>query len=308
MRLGALRRRLACALLLAASAGVSAGAGFTALALPGEGGALLQALERPARAARERLRLIVLPGSGCAGMGAIADRYFAALLHARVLVLHKRGVRADATTAAHQCPPDFVQQDAHPQWQADALAAARHWLAQRPGDAPLVLLGISEGAELLAPLAARLQPTALVLVAGSGLDPVEAGRLQAQRLGAADAWEALARAQAGSRPDTEVVEGRSLRYWRALWHWPVQEPLLAGPWPLVQVWGERDALVPQEAYERFRELAAARAAPYCAVMLPGADHDLQSPGRDGLQWLWGRLEQWARAPAQPWCAVFRQIP
>lgn len=105
-----------------------------------------------------------------------------------------------------------------------------------------------------------------------------------------------------------VVQGRSLRYWRDFWHWPVQVPLLAGPWPLLQIWGEDDALVPQAAYRRFEALAQGRAALYCAVRLPGADHGLQAPGHDGVQWLWARLERWARAPERGWCSVFTESP
>ena len=99
---------------------------------------------------------------------------------------------------------------------------------------------------------------------------------------------------------------RSLRYWRDLWHWPVQAPLLANPWPLLQIWGTEDALVPAQAYERFARQAQGRAAPYCARALPGADHGLQAPGRDGLQQVWAWLEQWAREPAAGLCAPLQR--
>ena len=49
-----------------------------------------------------------------------------------------------------------------------------------------------------------------------------------------------------------------------------------------------------------------RAAPYCARALPGADHGLQAPGRDGLQQVWAWLEQWAREPAAGWCAPLQR--
>ena len=212
--------------------GLCAGAwalAFTPHPLPGADGTPLQAIVRGPLAPPERFRVAVIPGSGCAGMGTVAERYFAGLLHARVLVLHKRTVAADATTAPADCGADFVRHDALAPWLADAQAALAAWqreLASPP--LPLVLVGISEGAELLPALAARLHPAALVLVGSSGLDPAQAGRLQAERLGERAAWDELARAQAGAADDVSVVQGRSLRYWRDFWHWPVQVLLLTG--------------------------------------------------------------------------------
>ena len=74
------------------------GSGFTPRALPGQGEAVVQALHRAERVRPLRYRVIVVPGSGCAGMGAFADRYFAGLQHAQVLVLHKPGVSPQART------------------------------------------------------------------------------------------------------------------------------------------------------------------------------------------------------------------
>lgn len=285
----------------------SSGARFTVHELPGVGEARLQTLVGAERVAPLRYRVIVLPGSGCAGLGPFAERYFAGLLHARVWVLHKPGMRPDDRTQPGDCPVDFVRQDALSAWQAHALAAVRALAREEGVDVPTVLVGISEGAELLPALAREVPRLAgLVLLSSSGLDPREAGEMQARRLGVLPAWEALDRAQAGTAPDGTVVQGRSLRYWRDLWRWPLAQPLIDGPWPLLQVWGEADALVPPEAYRHFGERAGARAAPFCARGLPGADHGLQSAGRDGVQQLWAWLEQWARAPGQGLCAPLQR--
>ena len=91
--------------------------------LPGQAGVMLQALERAPRLAPLRYRVIVIPGSGCDGLGAWADRYFAGLLHAQVLVLHKPGVQPGDRTAPGRCPPSFVATDALAAWQAHAQAA-----------------------------------------------------------------------------------------------------------------------------------------------------------------------------------------
>ncbi len=285
--------------------------GFVQRPLPGAGGATLQALVRNERAAPLRYRVIVIPGSGCAGMGPIAERYFAGLLHAQVLVLNKLGVHPQARTAPADCPRDFVQQDRLSNWLAHARAALVADAQQRAREGapalPQLLVGISEGAELLPALAPEVpQLAGLVVLASSGLDPQEAGALQAERLGAQADWEELGRLVAGRRPDSAVTQGRSLGYWRDLWNWPLTLPLVQSPWPLLQVWGGDDALVPPAAYERFAELASVRTVPYCAWRIDGADHGLQRrpPGGDavdGVQQVWAWAEQWAREPAAGIC-------
>lgn len=286
--------------------------------LPGQAGATLAVLVRPERTAPARFRVIVVPGSGCAGMGPWAERYFAGLLHASVLVLHKPGVDPFARTDPGDCARSFVQQDRLSTWLAQARTAlqADALVQQQRGDPPLpqVLVGISEGAELLPGLAPHVPRLAgLVLLSASGLDPQDAGALQANRVGATRDWQALGQLVGGSLPDSTVVQGRSLGYWRDLWRWPVAQPLIDSPWPLMQVWGSADALVPAVAYERFAQQAqgarAGRAVPsWCIRRIEGADHGLQRsakpglPAADGVQQVWMWLEQWARAPQAGLCA------
>ena len=294
-------------------------AAFTLQALPGRHGARVPALQRAERTAPPRYRVLVLPGSGCAGMAPVAARYFAGLLHAQVLVLHKPWTDPAARTPPGQCSTAFVQADALGAWRDHALAAlradaqAQAALQVQTGRSPLpqVLVGISEGAELLAALAPQVPHLALVvLIGGSGLDPREAGALQAQRLGLARRWQAIGTAvylDLDTWPDSRVLEGRSLRYWRDLWHWPLAAPLQAGPWPLWQVRGADDALVPPAAYGRFAAQlrAQGRSAPHCLRTLPDADHGLQSPHADGVQQVWAALEQWARTPQAGACSALQ---
>lgn len=256
-------------------------------------------------------------------MGPIAPRYFAGLLHAQVLVLHKPGISPDQFPAPDPCPSDFVQNDALSLWQSQAATALQAWLAHHavPMSLPIWFIGISEGGEIVPGLAQRMaQPihqhrnqnlppargvgvgVGVVLLSSSGLDPREVAQWQAQRLGQERAWQELTALVAREDvPDEALAQGRSLRYWRDLWHWRVEAILTDRPWPLLHVWGDADALVPPQAYERFIERARAsdpldpaRAALFCSYRFFGADHGLQTPQRDGVQWLWAQLEQHAR--------------
>ena len=285
---------------------------WSLVTLPGaHSGVALSVLKRTALASPARYRVVVVPGSGCTGWTPVATRYFAGLLHAELLVLHKPGVDVNAGLAA-ECSPDFVAQDTLASWRDHAQAALQaHFSASTSKplaapDLPVLLLGISEGAELLPTLADSVPGLAgVVMLSAPGLDPRDAGELQARRLAQWPAWQALQVAQASAERDDHGVQGRTLAYWRDFWHWPLAQPLLNAPWPLLRVWGDADESVPLAAYQRFGQLAQSRVAAFCDLRLPGANHSLQSesPGqRDGIQWLWARLETWARHPAPGWCA------
>ena len=76
---------------------------WTQTTLPGaHSGATLTALKRPALAPPARYRVVVIPGSGCTGWGPVAPRYFAGLLHAELLVLHKPGDLQEHDRAVRQ--------------------------------------------------------------------------------------------------------------------------------------------------------------------------------------------------------------
>ena len=279
---------------------------------------VLSVLTRSALFPPVRYRAIVVPGSGCTGWAPLVERFFSGMLHAELLVLHKPAVDVSAGSAG-ECSSDFVQNDGLSVWRDHARTALQtHFstlsVSSHEQDSPLptLLIGISEGAELLPYLAPDV-PTlvGLVMISAPGLDPREAGALQAQRLGQVAAWNALEQARASDVSDATLKEGRTLRYWRDFWHWSLNEPLLNAPWSLLRVWGDADALVPIQAYERFIQRSQHRVAPTCDLRLFGADHSLQgarigqSPPQDGLQWLWAQLEIWARQPAQGLCEVIR---
>lgn len=298
---------------LQAQAQPTAAATWQELRWPALRGAELPVLRRETLLAPLRYRVLVLPGSGCAGMGAIAPRYFAGLFHAEVWVLHKpqTQVQVPMPIAPADCPLDFVQNDALSGWRDQALAGLLAWAQGRtpgqeghfPAALPTVLVGISEGAELLPTLAPAVPNLAgLVLLSAPGIDPREAAILQAERLGQWAAWKALAHDQASTLPDSTIRQGRSLRYWRDLWHWPLEQALRESPWPIAQAWGDQDELVPAQAFQRFAVRLQGRKAPWCVLPMAGANHGLQQGDNDGVQQVWARLEQWGRAPEQGFCA------
>lgn len=266
----------------------------------------LKLLERSSRVSPLRFRVIVIPGSGCTGFAPIADRYFAGLLHAKVQVLHKQATDIQAGPSPQHCPDGFIKSDSLTVWRDDAIAALR-FLDQQEGLStvngeskqipPTILVGISEGGELLPDIASAMPSVVgLVLLSSSGLDPRDAGAMQAARLGEQDAWDQLSRIAHSTDSDQTELEGRTLRYWRDLMQWQVAQSLMDSPLPVLQVWGDADLLLPPAAFEAFAALADNRRAQFCSWRLPGADHGLQGPAAsDGLKLVWAQLEYWGRA-------------
>ncbi|WP_394788882.1 alpha/beta hydrolase [Rhodoferax sp.] len=278
--------RLRTALVVLAWIGACAQAQplFSSLTLPGLSPANpVPALQREPLQPPPRYRVIVLAGEGCAGMGPQLARALAHLPHAQLLVLHKPGV--DPQAASADCAPGFIQRDSLSRWQESVRAALRADALAQAGSAPLpqLLVGLAEGVDLLPGLAAEVPRLAgLVLLQGSGLDPLEA-------------WQQVDEAQRSDAPDSSQVQGRSLRYWRDLWRWHTARPLLESEWPILQLWGDADTQVPAIAYLRFAVRATGRSAPLCTRRVASGDAGAQQLG------IW--LEKWALAPEQGLCSA-----
>ena len=240
-------------------------------------------------------RVLVVPGSGCASLGPSADRLARSLGHAEVLLLQK----PDLVAPGMPCSTLHLQGDNLATWQTTALQQARQALAVTTPGLPLVLVGLSEGTELLPGLASALPGAALlVLVGHAGLDPADAGALQADRLEQRPAWQAVMDATRLPANDNTLLQGRHPRYWQVLQTWPLLAPLLADPRPLLQARGGHDAQMPLAAYQRFADVSRQRTAPTCLLRFPQADHELREPGTDRLQTLWRWLDATAAAGAQ----------
>ena len=121
-----------------------------------------------------------------------ANRLAAGQLHAQVVLLQKPHLRPASASAAStdDCPASFVQADNLPTWAGLAGQLATTTLTHTNPQLPLVLVGLSEGAELLPTLAATFpHAVLLVLVGHAGLEPAALGSRQAQRMGHAAAWQ-----------------------------------------------------------------------------------------------------------------------
>jgi hypothetical protein len=245
-------------------------------------------LQRDALLPPALYRVLVVPGSGCVSLAPSAARLWQGLPHAQVMLLQKPHL--NATDAP--CSVAYLQTDRLGAWLDRARRLSQLALAATDASLPLVLVGLSEGAELLPALAQALPATrALVMVGNAGLDPAVTGRLQARRLGVESAWQSLLDRVATHPPDDRLVEGRHWRYWSDLSAWPLQQPLLDDPRPLLHAWGGQDRLISPDAYAAFGRLARQRAGGYCGVGFAQADHELRQPdGRDHLQTVWQWLE------------------
>ncbi len=241
-----------------------------------------------------RYRVYVIPGSGCRGMAPIAEAYFSGLRFAEVFVVHKQHVDPWARPDPGACGDAFVSHDDLAVWAREVEWFVSWHLAHDPPPQgrSLVVVGSSEGAEVLPQFARAIPGISLVATVGStGLDPLEALSLQADRQGAPGfVQDLMAKVNDPGLPDAERYAGRSMAYWRSLARWRLADPLMELPHPLWMGFGGADENVPLEGLERFRARTAERRRNVCVRVFPAADHGLQRQGHDDLQVFWGMLE------------------
>lgn len=244
--------------------------------------------------------VFVSAGSGCASIGNWLPDYFTGLEGEvgalRILILHKRHIAPHDN--GQRCSDAFVRDDHVSQWLADQAEFVRAQLAAQPGvPQRVILLGISEGAELAPLLAAQIpQSTHLVLLAHSGLAPLDAYRSLAQQYPhMQQGWQQLQQALAAppSDPDAARLHGRSWRYWAeaaALQH---ERNLLGTSLPLFVAMGAADPLMPAGAATALQQKFAQQGRQNLTVLtIAGADHGFVSPGRNHLPDVWHQLELW----------------
>ena len=222
-------------------------------------------------------------GSGCASMKYSLPRYFRGLEGdsgpIRIFVLHKRFIEEWTWGRIWGCSDAFVEADHPSQWLADYSEFIEAKLAERR-PRRVVLLGISEGAEVIPWLAQRVAGvTHVVLVASGGMDPLDAYRMQAEKHRSADDLNIVAAVERGATDEegngAKRIGGRTWRYWLELRELKPTERLLELTVPILVGMGEADSLMPIETAwyvrDRFRELGKTNLT---ILTYPGADHSL----------------------------------
>lgn len=253
----------------------------------------------PQPEARPRQLLFVLPGSGCRSMGRWLPDYFTGLEGEagaiRVFILHKRHIAPDAD--GRQCSEAFIRADHPSRWLADQLEFITQQLAQAGPLQRVLLLGISEGAELAPQLAQRIPAvTHVALLSHSGQAPLELYRELAHSYpDMQQGWLALqqALATAPADPDAARLHGRSWRYWAEAAASRQSQDLLASNLPLLLALGQADPLIPPQAAAQLQQrFAAAGKQNLTLLEYPQADHGLSSPQRNFLPDFMHSLERW----------------
>ena len=232
-----------------------------------------------------RLLVFVVPGSGCTSMKYFFPGYFSGLnIPARFVALQKRGIRVDGWGDGDECPRDFLASDHPSRTLRDQVEFFEAMRASVP-DARVIVIGISEGAEIAADMARSLPSvSALVLIGHGGVAPLTAYQLLLEKYKDKDkSGQSSMTIAAVTSPmigDNELVHGRSARYWRETFALKTDETLLALPIPIWIAVGERDASMPIEAADLMQQRIARQAHKSIRIVrFPGADHALCAPDR-----------------------------
>ncbi|MBC3863127.1 hypothetical protein H8K32_13535 [Undibacterium jejuense] len=244
--------------------------------------------------------IFVIAGSGCGSMGRFLPEYFTGLEgesgRTRIFVLQKRFIAEMAD--GQKCSDDFVRADHISQWHVDQLKFIRARLAEIDvATGRVVLLGISEGAELVPLIAADLpQVTHMALLSHSGMN---AGRvyhaLAADYPHMARGWQELQTVLASrpADPDGVSIHSRSWRYWKEILDLPETESLLASKLPILLGAGGADRLIPAHSLDQLRHQFIEAGNDHLRILqYPLADHGLMGPTHNYLPDFMWQLDLW----------------
>ncbi|MFZ6643863.1 alpha/beta hydrolase family protein [Undibacterium sp. TC4M20W] len=245
--------------------------------------------------------VFVISGSDCVSMGPFLPQYFSGLEgesgRTRVFIMHKRHILPGSNGTA--CGEAYKRADHPSRWQADQLEFIRAQMAglQAQGNMPqrLVIMGISEGAELAPILAQHLPATHLVLLSHAGMNALDVyAALAKQNPAMLPAWQQL---QAGlsatpADQDTARMHGRSWRYWSEIAAIPQTANLLALNMPVLLAVGDADPVIPEDAIAHLGQQFQAAGKAIDIRRFPDAGHGLSTKDRNYLPDFMHQIDLW----------------
>lgn len=226
--------------------------------------------------------LFVVSGADCASLAQFLPRYFEGLEgesgDVKIYILQKRFISAQSR--GNSCSKKFVEADYPAQWIADQLEFIQQKIAVIPissTPARIVILGVSEGAEI-APILAKKLPAVshLVLLSNGGLSPIDALILQRKK-NHAPLPDFLGNLNKLGENYRAYELGRTWKYWHQIAQIQQMDNLLSLNIPILMAMGEADAIVPYESalYAR-RQFELQGRTNLKVLIYPDADHKLES--------------------------------
>lgn len=247
--------------------------------------------------------LFVVAGSDCTSFAHFLPQYFRGLEgesgDVHIYILQKRFIGAYTWGRTFGCSDEFVRADHPEQWIADQVEFIQQQLSvlDARSNRRVVLLGISEGGEVVPILAQHIpQATHMVILANGGLDPLDAYTLQRSRQGLPPDEKLrhlLALPTSGSEKNTELVLGRTANYWLQIKNIRQMDNLLATNIPVLMAMGSADQVVPIEsalyAKEKFEKQSNKR---FTLLIYPDADHSLANQTVNFLPDFFHKMDLW----------------
>ena len=224
--------------------------------------------------------LFFIGGSGCPSLRYYLKRYLKEVATGtQVVALQKRHVHP--MTTGRRCSREFLEHDVYSNWVEEQTALVEvtlERLEERPHH--VVMMGVSEGADVALNVASRVDTvTHLVLIGSGGMKGIDQLRLLHPGID----WEKLEGALAEDPHSIDkTFLGRPFRYWSSVFP---QDPLpefLSLDIPILVGIGEDDHSVPVESARYLeRAFVEARKQNLTLVVYENASHTLETP--DGVQ-------------------------
>ena len=249
--------------------------------------------------------IFVISGSDCVSMGPFLPQYFSGLEgesgRTRIFIMHKRHILPGSNGT--NCGVAYTRADHPSRWQADQLEFMRAQLAvlqtqartQAQTPQRLIIMGISEGAELAPILAQQLHATHLVLLSHAGMNALDVyAALARQNPAMLPAWQQLQASLSVTPidPDTVRIHGRSWRYWSEIAAIPQTANLLALDIPILLAVGDTDPVIPDNAIAQLQQHFQAAGKRITIRRFPDAGHSLSAKDKNYLPDFMHQIDLW----------------